>query len=296
MRLLKSFMILITLFYITLKIINLPFAEKYTSEVYSLIPEPLQKPSSYHNNYTYYIPDTLTYSLAWFIFLEIFLWILCKLFNNLNQYFNAIYTLVFCLLSLNACTYILTDLFEKYTRVGGITTYEYEQFMIYKVNLSYFAIAYFIVDLICNVRDIEFLLHHIATIGCLVFHNQLNDVVMVLGLLFGEITNPILLIWRASKKDHPHINYYLTPINVVGFILVRVFILIGIVLQSTLKYHNQCNSTSLQYLNWIIFIGFNIGNFYWSYKIIRNFNYITKEKINTVKINSVKYNGGCTQV
>lgn len=223
----------------------------------------------------YEIPLVLLQSLAGFILLQILLSILFKFYKFPNKYFNASYTLIFCILSLNISTYMLTDLFEKYSKVGGITSLEYTQMLIYKIKLSYFAMSYFIVDLLCNVNEIEFVLHHVATIIYLIFHNDLNDMIMLFCLFFGEITNPVLLLWKVSKKDFPHIHYHLSPINFVLFALVRVFILIGIVLHSTLKYHQQTNSDFLKFLNWIIFIGFNIGNFYWICKISRNFHNLT---------------------
>jgi hypothetical protein len=260
---------------------NFLFAEKYRIILQSL-PANLDGLNNSNSKTLYDIPEVLVYSMGGFVLLEILLWILFKCFQWKMQYFNTVYTLIFCVFNLNIGTYLLTDLFEKYTKVGGITQDEYEQLMVYKINFSYFAISYFAIDLIFNTKEIDFILHHIAAVIYLMFHHKLNDMIMLFCLLFGEITNPILLIWRASKKDFPQIHYQLSPINLVLFILIRVFVGIGICYHSTLKYHRQTQSELLNFLNWTIFIGFNIGNFYWCYKIIRS--YLTEKNNNKFTI------------
>jgi len=233
------------------------------------------------------IPTTLIYSFSFFLCLKPLLDLGSKCFKYPRSITPLLYTMIFCVIILNTCTYVLTDIFSQLLKPGGLEATEVQEFMAKKSMVIYIAMGYFLADTIYNTRTPEFILHHIGSIIYLSLHHELYDLVFLIILILGEITNPVLLAWRFSKR-YPKLHYDLTLFNLIGFLMIRVFVGLGITFHSTLKYHQQSRSNPdansiWNILNWMIYVGFVAGNSYWAYKIMTKYHYLTK------KINSEKF-------
>lgn len=203
-----------------------------------------------------------------------------------NDFKSAVFTSGFCLLILNFSTFILSEIFIKVVSIEGINEQDFNRLIYWKNLMCYIVISYFISDLIFMSIKLDFILHHIA--GIIYFIIDLNrpDLSVIWLILFGELTNPLMTVWRLSKKLNQKVNDELTPFFFIFFTMVRFVIGIGITFHSTWSYSKYDQNYWYKLLNWLVFIGFLIGNSIWFFKILDI--YIKRFKIqNTKKITVV---------
>lgn len=223
---------------------------------------------------------SLFYSLVFFIVLFLFLKKLSGQCKFIQDNISHIFTITFCFVALNIATYTLTDVLEKVTRPEIIGNESFNQLIEFKTFLSHFMMAYFIIDLVIFTTETQFYLHHIGCIVYILIHHELNDMILIIILILGEITNPILIWWRSLHDSYPKLHYDLTLFNIIFFGLVRVFLGMGVTFHSTWKYNLQSEVIykPLNICNWLIFIGFNAGTFFWLYKLIRRYTKLTEKQ------------------
>ena len=99
------------------------------------------------------------------------------------------------------------------------------------MTLMTFSASYFTYDLIMimftNI-DILFILHHLLILGVywIALTYNYGYKFVILSIFWGEITNPLQIIWRLSRAlKYTKLEKYVFPVFSVSFIMIRTIIL-----------------------------------------------------------------------
>ena len=151
-----------------------------------------------------------------------------------------------------------------------------------QIHIMNLSLSYFIIDLLHLILmewNIIFILHHLISIILFssILNFQITGYTIMLAIFYGEITNPIRMLWiELSKKNNIHANSVLTVFK-VSFIGVRL-IIIPYYMCNAIHYYIY-ESTRLKNVLYpiitlyiMVFSLISYGNVIWSYKLLKTKN------------------------
>ena len=151
-----------------------------------------------------------------------------------------------------------------------------------QIYIMNFSLSYFIMDLLYLIFmewNLVFIMHHLLSIVMFssILNFEISGYCIMLALFYGEITNPIRMIWiELSKRKSKYSNSVLTLFK-ISFIGIRHIILpyyminaIYFFIYESVPLGRVLPSMIAIYI--ILFTLISCGNIVWTYKLIKTKN------------------------
>lgn len=149
------------------------------------------------------------------------------------------------------------------------------------LNMVCFSLGYFLYDFVYMIvyeRDFAFLLHHVSALSIFgaVYWKERGAVILLVGLSWGEVTNPLQSSWWLARTANKagRLNAIIAPLFTAVFLFVRFTALPYYVLSAAYALLAQPYGPMQVSLavraNWAFFFAaFTVGGWFWCVSLIR---------------------------